>query len=120
MGASPAEEARRPRAVPRPARRPAVAEAAASVPGVLPGEAAPLRQAEDLLRSGRISEACAVGEAVVARSPDAGAAWRFLGRCYMRLSQPGKARACYRRYLAVAPSAPDASFVRAIIDGDVR
>jgi len=46
------------------------------------------------------------------------AVWEFLGRCYMRLAEPQQARAYYRRYLQLAPSGPDAPFIRAITEGD--
>src|SRR5206468_4239107 len=72
-------------------------------------------QAEDLLADSRIVEACAHGEAVVRRSSDLPAAWELLGRCYTRLGDLDKARACYTRYLELAPTARNAAFVRAIL-----
>jgi tRNA A-37 threonylcarbamoyl transferase component Bud32 len=73
-----------------------------------------LVEAENLLAEGKLGEACAAGErsAQLRAGSDA---HRFLGRCYMRLGHPARARVNYRKYLEGAESAPDASFVRAML-----
>jgi tRNA A-37 threonylcarbamoyl transferase component Bud32 len=70
---------------------------------------------EELLADGRIAEACAVGQRAVAQNEASANAQAFLGRCYMRLGSPRRARESYARYLELEPSAPNAEFVRAII-----
>ena len=77
-----------------------------------------LRPAEERLEAGHIAEACALGLVASEHARRMPAVWEFLGRCYMRLAEPQQARAYYRRYLQLAPSGPDAPFIRAIIDGD--
>jgi tRNA A-37 threonylcarbamoyl transferase component Bud32 len=104
--------------------RPAGSIESAAQPAVEPGATgdreARLDAAEDLLAEGKIREACALGERSAelrAALPDA---YRFLGRCYMRLGRPSKARANYRKYLERAGAAADASFVRAIVGSETR
>jgi Tfp pilus assembly protein PilF len=77
-----------------------------------------LRPAEERLEAGRIAEACALGLVASEHAPRVPAVWEFLGRCYMRLSEPKEARAYYRKYLALAPSGPDAPFIRSITERD--
>ena len=103
-----------------PASAPVEAAASPS-PGSPPADgdaAALLEHAESLLAEGKIEEACTAGEQSAARTTVPPAIYRFLGRCYMRLGRPGKARANYRRYLEKAGDAPDASFVRAIVESN--
>jgi serine/threonine-protein kinase len=92
---------------PLPAAPPSVAK---------PPEMTALSRAVELLGSGKISEACAVGEVAAATSPDSPRVLEFLGRCYMRLGSVEQARSHYRRYLELAPSAPNAAFVRAMLE----
>jgi cytochrome c-type biogenesis protein CcmH/NrfG len=73
-----------------------------------------LTDAEHLLDTGALADACALGERSLREHPGA-RALQFLGRCYMRLGEPERARRYYREYLRVAPTAPDAAFVRAIV-----
>jgi serine/threonine-protein kinase len=75
-----------------------------------------LQAAEERLSAGHIAEACLLGQTVAARLPNEPAIWEFLGRCYMRLPDPRQGRACYRKYLALAPASPKASFIRAIVE----
>jgi len=75
-----------------------------------------LRAAEEKLVAGDIVEACALGQVAATRAPDDAAPWEFLGRCYMRLPDPRRARGYYREYLARAPAGPKASFIRAIVE----
>jgi cytochrome c-type biogenesis protein CcmH/NrfG len=50
------------------------------------------------------------------RAPQSPAVWEFLGRCYMRMSEPEEAIASYRKALALAPDGPRAPFIRAIVE----
>src|SRR6185369_17468382 len=75
-----------------------------------------LRAAEEGLRFSRLGEACALGQRAAEKIPGVPAVWEFLGRCYMRLAEPEQARAYYRKYLALAPDEPRASFVRAMVE----
>jgi hypothetical protein len=86
-------------------------------------EAAPvdvLARAEELLSRGQISEACAVGQVAAESAPESPRVLEFLGRCYMRLGSVDRARSYYRKYLELAPSAPNAAFVRAMIEPKAR
>jgi serine/threonine-protein kinase len=77
--------------------------------------AALVERAEGLLVAGEGAAACALGEQAALNAPAAPVVHRFLGKCYMRLSNPQKARRHYGRYLELAPDAPDGVFVRAIV-----
>jgi hypothetical protein len=56
------------------------------------------------------------GYAAGVRYPDAPAdAWRWHGILLMKSGRTEEGRAALRRYLAMAPSAPDAAFVRQMI-----
>jgi Flp pilus assembly protein TadD len=83
-------------------------------PGDLAAET--FRAAENRLDEGRIDEACALGQVAAAQAPGLAAVWEFLGRCYMRLPDPERARAAYRKYLELAPDAPRASLIRAMVE----
>jgi Flp pilus assembly protein TadD len=72
----------------------------------------------DRLDEGRVGEACALGDVAAGQAPRSPAAWEFLGRCYMRLPDPERARAAYRKYLELAPDAPRASLIRAMVERD--
>jgi tetratricopeptide (TPR) repeat protein len=56
--------------------------------------------------TGRLSEALALAERVVATDPLSGDAWRWLGVFQAASGTPGKAAATYRRGLEVAPDNP--------------
>ena len=43
------------------------------------------------------------------------AIYKFLGKCYMRAGRASEANANYKRYLELAPNAPDAPFIKSII-----
>jgi serine/threonine protein kinase len=79
-----------------------------------------LHRAEDLLAEGHVAKACALGETAAAEAPRSAPTHAFLGRCYTRVGRLDKAQASYRAYLNLAPDAPDAAFVRAIVDGKHR
>ncbi len=81
-----------------------------------PGAA--IENAEELLARGEIVAACRLGDFTVQRAPRLPSARAFLGRCYMRLGRLAEARASYREYLALQPSAADAPFVHAILGTD--
>ena len=58
------------------------------------------------------------GYAAAVRYPDAPAdAWRWHGILLMKSGRAEEGRAALRRYLAMAPSAPDAAFVRQMLIG---
>ena len=77
---------------------------------------ADLQRAEDLLADGQLRAACSLGESIVERDGTVAAVHGFLGRCHTRAGDVDRAKANYRRYLQLAPDAPDAPFVRAIVD----
>jgi serine/threonine protein kinase len=80
--------------------------------------AALIDAAEDLLTRGKIAQACEAAERAAQNAASA-AAQAFLGRCYMRLGNPQRARQSYAKYLELAPNAANAEFVRAIVrDGE--
>jgi len=93
---------------------------AASSSGAKPPALDVLAQAEEILGKGQISEACAVGQVAARTAPDSPRVLEFLGRCYMRLGSVEQARSYYRRYLELNPSAPNAAFVRAMLDPKPR
>lgn len=99
-------------------RRPKRQAAAPARPELAASSRAPLEDTEDLLAAGEIARACEVGERAVRQAPELPAIRAFLGRCYMRLGRTADARAHYARYLALAPTAPDAPFIRAIVGRD--
>ena len=74
-----------------------------------------LAAGEELLGRGLAADACAQAQATLADAPTAPALWRFLGRCHMRLRQVEQARTCFRKYLELAPTAADATSMRAIV-----
>jgi serine/threonine-protein kinase len=117
--------ARPPKVAPAPsATAPAATAPAAPVVAAVPAPAAAeppsvkelLDAAEALLGDGRVAQACAAGEKARAAAPTAAAVYKFLGRCYMRADQTTRATENYRRYLELAPDAPDARFVRFIVE----
>jgi len=72
--------------------------------------------AEQRLGAGQIAEACVLGQAAAEAHPDSAQAWQFLGRCRMRRGEREAAATAFLRYLELAPNAPDASFIRAILE----
>ena len=111
---------------PAPSRQPAAAEARPAHPtprlrasretprGDSPEEM--VRAAEERLGAGEIAEACALGQSAAEAHPESAQAWQFLGRCSMRRGEREAAATAFRRYLELAPMAPDASFIRAILE----
>jgi regulator of sirC expression with transglutaminase-like and TPR domain len=65
--------------------------------------------------AGDVAHACHAGEQAAALAPALPAPHLFLGKCFVRLGDPDRAATHYRRYLELAPDAPDAIFVRAIL-----
>jgi tetratricopeptide (TPR) repeat protein len=63
----------------------------------------------EVLRAARTYEGC-LGE-----RPHDATLWRRFARCLMRIGNRSGALDAYRRYLDLAPNAPDAVFVRAIL-----
>jgi eukaryotic-like serine/threonine-protein kinase len=121
------EEPDRPRRTVRRSRRataplasPAPAPAPAADPDPIdrPPPARPtdlMTEAERLLGQGEVVGACEKGEAHKRMSPTEPRVHRFLGRCYMRAGQPERARESFRRYLELAPDAPDGAFIKSIV-----
>jgi serine/threonine protein kinase len=96
----------------------AAPEAPAPTPPPLGGDTGvALRRAQDLMAEGQIARACALVEEAARIAPEAAPLHGFLGRCYLRIGRVEEGRASYRRYLELAPAAPDAPFVRAIVAG---
>jgi Flp pilus assembly protein TadD len=74
-----------------------------------------LGEAEKLLGQGEVAEACARGEEGKRLGPKLPAAYKFLGKCYMRAGRAREANDNYRQYLELQPNAPDAPFIKSII-----
>jgi serine/threonine protein kinase len=114
-----AVEAERPRRVKRTRRSAGAVVAAPAAPDRSPEEPAPpadgMNQAEQLLAQGEVVSACEKGEDHKRMNPQLPRVFRFLGKCYMRAGQPDRARENYRRYLELAPDAPDAAFIKSIV-----
>jgi serine/threonine-protein kinase len=72
-------------------------------------------EAEKLLGQGEVAEACARGEESKRLGPKLPAAYKFLGKCYMRAGRAREANDNYRQYLELQPNAPDAPFIKSII-----
>ncbi len=95
---------------------------AAMVPNTTPSEINPsgsgkggLTEAEGLLGQGEVAAACQRGELLRSTSPGTPEIYRFLGKCYMRSGNSARAKENYRRYLELAPDAPDAMFIESIV-----
>lgn len=73
-------------------------------------------KAEELLAEGHTVEACRSLERAKPPVADAPRLHRFLGKCLMRLGRTDEAKINYRRYLELFPDAPDAEFIREILD----
>ena len=88
-----------------------------------PPEAAPpprgarevLGEADKLLGQGEVADACARGEEAKRMSPKLPAAYKFLGKCYMRAGHAAQANDNYKKYLELAPTASDAPFIKSMI-----
>ncbi len=99
-----------------PVARPAASAGATAASPAAPVDAgALLRRADEQLAAGRTDEACALGQTAAERAPASAAVWEFLGRCYMRVGAPEKARASYQKSLALDPDGPQAVFIRAML-----
>ena len=119
------------RAATAPAPAPAPAAAALAEPSMKPAPpaaaapepAAPaargvrevLAEAEKLLGQGEIADACARGEEAKRLAPKSPPVHKFLGKCYMRAGRTREANDNYKLYLELAPTAPDAPFVKSMI-----
>jgi len=67
--------------------------------------------------SGQFPRALALYREAVRQDPNAADAWRGLGAVSTRMGQPVDARRAFRKYLELAPHAPDAGRVRAALAG---
>jgi len=74
-----------------------------------------LAEADRLLAQGEVHDACARGEDAKRLAPRLPAAYKFLGKCYMRAGRARDANDNYKKYLELAPSASDAPFVKSMI-----
>lgn len=95
------------------ATAPDAVEASGSGAGGSPREM--VTDGERLLSQGEVAEACRRGEDAKKAAPRLAPAYKFLGKCYMRAGNPGRAKENYRRYLELAPGAPDAMFIESIV-----
>jgi serine/threonine-protein kinase len=94
-----------------------------AAPAAAPEAAAPaargvrevLAEAEKLLGQGEIGDACARGEEAKRLAPKSPPVHKFLGKCYMRAGRTREANDNYKLYLELAPTAPDAPFVKSMI-----
>ncbi len=102
---------------PRP-KREAVVKPVAPAPA-MPAPATPqlLDEAKQLLGEGEVIAACAKGAEAMRAQPKRADIHRFLGKCYMGAGDLERAKEAYRKYLELAPHAPDAGVVRRIIEG---
>ena len=108
-------EAKRADMSPAPSHRTGRTPRKRSSRATTPVSVASLADADRLMESGATARACAAGEDIARAAPGDPAARGFLGRCYMRLGQLARARLSYDAYLDLAPGAPDAAYVRAIV-----
>jgi len=74
-----------------------------------------LAEADKLLAQGEVTDACVRGEEAKRLGPKLALVYKFLGKCYMRAGRTHEANDNYRQYLELAPSAPDAPFVKSMI-----
>jgi serine/threonine-protein kinase len=74
-----------------------------------------LAEADKLLGQGEVVDACGHGEEAKRMSPRLAAVYKFLGKCYMRAGHAPQANDNYKKYLELAPNAPDAPFVKRMI-----
>ncbi len=75
-----------------------------------------MREAGGALLRGRFAQARDLFRRATYADGHYAAAWRGLGLASERMRMAPEARAAYRRYLALAPGAPDAQQVRHRID----
>src|SRR5262245_31154125 len=71
--------------------------------------------ADKLFDEGHMGRAGAAYERCLAERPHDATLWRRFARCLMRMGNRAGSLDAYRRYLQLAPDAPDALFVRAIL-----
>ena len=74
-----------------------------------------LSEGEVLLSQGEVGQACARGEEAKRLGPKQAAIYKFLGKCYMRAGRAADAHLNYQKYLELAPSAPDAPFIKSML-----
>ncbi len=96
----------------------------AAAPPIDPEDAKTLTRAGvDLSKADRCPEALLFLKRAAEVNPKLAAAHKAIGRCYARLKNRQKALAAYKQYLLVAPDAPDADEVRALVSkaaGDIE
>jgi Flp pilus assembly protein TadD len=102
---------------------PAAVVAPAAAPAPAPPAPAPaprgasevLAEADKLLGQGEVAEACGRAEEAKRLSARLPSVYKFLGKCYMRAGRAQQANDNYKKYLELAPNAPDAPFVKSMI-----
>jgi Flp pilus assembly protein TadD len=87
----------------------------AATPPAPRGAAEVLAEADKLLGQGEVTEACGRGEEAKHLGPKLPAVYKFLGKCYNRAGRAQQANDNYKKYLELAPNAPDAPFVKSMI-----
>ncbi|HET6149013.1 MAG TPA: protein kinase [Polyangia bacterium] len=108
-------------ATPKVTAAPSVIAAAGAGPGEDQAGPAPrgarevLTEGEKLLGQGEVRDACAHGEEAKRMNPKLPAIYKFLGKCYNRAGDAGQANVNYKKYLELAPNAPDAMFIKSIL-----
>jgi tRNA A-37 threonylcarbamoyl transferase component Bud32 len=95
---------------------PVSAPAAEPAPDAPASTAALLREAETLMLAGEVARACQLGHKAASAMPSLPAPQLFLGKCYIRMGDAETAHRHYRRYLELAPDAPDQVFIRGILE----
>jgi Flp pilus assembly protein TadD len=96
------------------AASPAAAPPAAAKPATAPKGA--FAEGQALLRNGDVDGALAKFQEAARANPSDAKAQKEIGRCYNRLGQRDRAQPYLKRYLELAPDAPDAAFIRAMLE----
>jgi eukaryotic-like serine/threonine-protein kinase len=109
LHSSPATSVVVPAQVAVPVSAPVVAPVAAAV------AESPLKEAQRLMGKGQYADACQRGEDARKQDSRSSDVYKFLGKCYMRAGDPARASDNYRKYLELAPNAPDAAFIKSIV-----
>jgi tetratricopeptide (TPR) repeat protein len=74
-----------------------------------------VKQGDSALRSGRVDDALKSFNQAIAENPKFAPAHRGLGSVFVMQGRDSDAKAAYKRYLALAPNAPDAPRIQALL-----
>jgi len=103
-------------AAPKAAAAPAaVAPTAAPPAAPKPAPKSPLAEGESLFKSGDVEGALAKYQEAARANPSDPKAQKMIGKCYNRLGQHDRAVPYLKKYLELAPDAPDKAFIQAQI-----